>query len=159
MASRQMHGQTGTPLYRVWKNMKLRCLNPNATGYENYGGRGIQVCDEWMHDYQAFHDWAMAEGWTEDLQIERIENDDDYSPGNCTFIDRHLQQINRRNWQGSDYRGVCFHKQSGRWMAYLNTREGREYLGLHETSRSAAMARDNFIIDNQLPHPLGILSQ
>ena len=76
------HGQRHTRLYTTWSDMKYRCDNPHATGFENYGGRGIAMCDEWR-DFENFYDWAMNNGYRDDLTIDRINNDGDYTPDNC----------------------------------------------------------------------------
>lgn len=66
--------------------MKPRCLSPNDPHYKWYGGRGIIVCDEWKNSYENFRDWAMSNGYTDDLTIDRIDNDGNYEPSNCQFI-------------------------------------------------------------------------
>ena len=58
-----IHGLSRSPLYNVWNSMKSRCYNPSVKSYPNYGGRGITVCEEWRHDFQAFYNWAMSHGY------------------------------------------------------------------------------------------------
>ena len=92
------HGESHTRLYRIWNQMKQRCLNPNSPSYQNYGGRGILICREWLH-YENFRDWALFNGYNdeEDLTIERIHVDGNYEPDNCEWIPKKRQAENRRN--------------------------------------------------------------
>lgn len=90
------HGLTHTRLHRIWLNMKTRCFNPKFKQYENYMGRGITMCDEWRDSFKAFYDWAMANGYKDNLSIDRINNDGNYEPSNCRWADNYVQSGNRR---------------------------------------------------------------
>lgn len=92
----EMHGLSRHPLYFVWKNMLRRCSVPTANRYESYGGRGISVCKEWFSVVN-FVKWATTHGWKEGLQINRIDNDGNYSPANCNFVTPKHNTRNRRS--------------------------------------------------------------
>ena len=107
---RNMHGGSGDRLYRVWGGMRNRCYDKNRPEYPNYGGRGIRVCDEWLHDYAAFRDWAYANGYDpslsgKDCSIDRIDADGDYCPDNCRWVSMDIQAFNKRTTYRIEYRG------------------------------------------------------
>lgn len=91
------HGKSNTRLYYIWKHIKDRCYNKNGKRYEDYGGRGIAVCDEWKKDFQAFYNWAIKSGYQEGLTIDRIDVNDNYRPDNCRWTTMKVQQRNKRN--------------------------------------------------------------
>ena len=90
------HGLSRHPVYRVWKGIRNRCLNPDYNYWKDYGGRGITICDEWANDPAAFIAWALANGWAPGLEIDREDNDGNYTPGNCRFVTRLINQRNKR---------------------------------------------------------------
>jgi len=83
-------------LFGIRSSMIKRCTNPSCDRYKDYGGRGIKVCAEWMDDFDAFADWAKANGYEVGLTIDRINNDGDYEPDNCRWITKREQNRNKR---------------------------------------------------------------
>lgn len=82
------HGMSRTPLFSNWHSMKARCNNPNATGFDGHGGRGIKICKEWVNDFKAFSEWSFKNGYRSGMQLDRIDNDGDYCPENCQWLTR-----------------------------------------------------------------------
>ena len=91
------HGMTKTRLYVVWRGMKRRCYYPRESSFPHYGGRGITVCDEWNNSFEAFRDWAMANGYRDDLTLDRIDYNGNYEPSNCKWSTMEEQQNNKSN--------------------------------------------------------------
>ena len=83
-------------LYGVWCSMKSRCENPNRVKFKDYGHRGIKVCEEW-HDSWEFVKWALSNGYSKGLQLDRIDNNHGYSPSNCRWVTPKQNSRNRRN--------------------------------------------------------------
>lgn len=92
---RRIHGKTGTRLHVIWKNMRSRCNNPAHPGFATWGGRGVRICEAW-DDFTAFEAWAVANGYRDDLSIERLNVDGNYEPGNCAWATPLEQSVNRR---------------------------------------------------------------
>ena len=89
------HGLSKTRLYHIYHKMIDRCYNDNNQDYKYYGGRGIKICPEWLNDFVYFYTWANANGYEDNLTIERIDGDKGYSPENCCWITIVEQQHNK----------------------------------------------------------------
>lgn len=89
-------GNSRTRLYRIWSGMKSHCYNKNSLQYSRYGGRGISICDEWRNNYGAFKEWALDNGYTDSLSIDRVDNNSGYRPDNCRWATPKEQSNNLR---------------------------------------------------------------
>lgn len=148
------HGQSRlkNPLYTAWSNMKSRCSDPNAKYFPEYGGRGITVCSEWDNAFEPFQDWAHNNGYSKGLTLDRLDNSQGYSPNNCRWVTRTVQQRNRRSHKGSSsqYVGVSFIQRDQHWMAGIKIAGKAINLGSYPTELEAAKARDQYILNNNL---------
>lgn len=99
------HGWYGTRLYGIWHNIVDRCSNPKSLAYKHYGGRGIKMCKEWRENPSTFCEWAVANGYADNLTIDRIDNNKDYKPSNCRWVTNNAQQVNKRNNVTIEYNG------------------------------------------------------
>lgn len=93
---RRTHGLAGTRLHGIWNGMKNRCYNPNVKSFKNYGAKGVTVCDEWR-EFKSFYDWAVVNGYRDDLTIERKDPFGNYEPSNCEWIPKSEQAKNKRS--------------------------------------------------------------
>lgn len=93
----ETHNGVGTRLYRIWQGAKQRCYYKNAACFSRYGGRGIIVCKEWRDDFATFREWALNNGYSDDLTLDRIDVNGNYEPMNCRWITMRKQQNNRSN--------------------------------------------------------------
>lgn len=109
-AKHKIHNKFPTRLYYCWQDIKKRCSNINRKDYCYYGGRGITVCDEWKNDYCAFRDWAMNNGYRDDLTIDRIDVNGNYEPSNCRWVTMKEQARNRRLTRNENGRYISIYK-------------------------------------------------
>jgi len=145
-------------LGQVWINMLQRCHIKNNPQFKDYGGRGIFVCYEWKNNFDLFKDWALKNGYADDLFIDRIDNDKEYAPYNCRFTDRCTQNQNRRVYKtsSSNYRGVS--KYGNKWRSRISINGKRISLGVYDTKEEAAIAYNDYIAKNNLNYILNIIT-
>ena len=112
------HGMSGSRLYGCYKGMMSRCYRPKDIHYNAYGKRGITVCKEWKNKPKAFIEWALANGYSDDLTIERIDVNGNYEPSNCTWIPMIEQYDNKRQnvmieWNGERHNATYWARKFG----------------------------------------------
>lgn len=115
-----MHGLSKTRLYKILNGVKNRCYNENTDNYEYYGGRGIKVCEEWLHDFQTFYDWAMSSGYNDTLTIDRINVNGNYDSTNCRWVTPKQQANNKKNNVMLTYDGKT--QTMSQWSEELNVK-------------------------------------
>lgn len=110
-ANRTKHGEaynkqkkTTSRLYNIWLGIRARCNNKNNHKYSDYGGRGISICKEW-DSYEAFKNWAVSNGYADNLSIDRVDVNGNYEPSNCRWITQKEQMRNTRNNHLLTYNG------------------------------------------------------
>lgn len=107
------HGMSDTRLYNVWRSMKQRCYDKNCKAYKDYGARGIVVCDEWLHDFKAFYDWSIENGYDEtadrkECTLDRENVNGNYEPDNCRWVSMAIQCNNKTDNHILEYEGVSY---------------------------------------------------
>ena len=95
--STRSHGLSKTRLYRIWCKVKERCYNKKCKQYQYYGKRNIRVCNKWKQDFTEFKKWADVNGYDDKLSIDRINNNGNYEPNNCRWVNQKIQSSNRRD--------------------------------------------------------------
>jgi len=100
-----LHGNSKKRLYRIWRGMIKRTSNENVKEYHRYGGRGISICKEWRDNFESFEKWALENGYKDNLTIDRKNNDGNYSPENCRWVNWKVQESNRGDVKKYTYKG------------------------------------------------------
>lgn len=151
------HGLYHHPLYRRYRSMLDRCYYESSKRYDNYGGKGITVCDEWRNSFPEFVKWCDENGYKKEFKIDRIDINGNYDPSNCRFIDdfksnQNTSLIQKNNTSG--YRGVSWDKRSQKWLSQIVSNGKTNSLGRYNTTWEAAQAYNDFVIKNNTLHPL-----
>jgi hypothetical protein len=129
----KQHGFSQHPLYFRWRSIRERCHKSEHPDYPSYGGRGIKLCDEWLHDRTKFFEWALANGYDKKLQLDRIDNNKGYSPDNCRFVSPKVNSRNRNHYKHYTYNGItaCLYELVERFcpassphVIYMRVRNG-----------------------------------
>lgn len=103
-------------LIKIFNAMKQRCYNPNSTVYKNYGAKGIKICNEWLNNSRKFYEWAIQNGYKDNLTIDRIDVNGIYEPSNCRWATQIEQQNNRKNNHWIEFNGQ--RKTVAQWARY-----------------------------------------
>ena len=153
-AGRVTHGLTHNQFYKTWKNMMGRCYNLKNKHYQSYGGRGISVCTDWQ-DLENFVSWAEST-YIEGMTMDRINNDGNYEPTNIRWTTKTTQAVNQRVQKNntSGYVGIYWDISKNKWTAKVRSNNKLINIGRFKTIEEAVQARDNYIIENKLPHKL-----
>lgn len=111
------HGHSNTRLHKIWQNMRNRCHNSNAPDYKYYGSRGIKICEDWSN-FTVFELWAINNGYSDTLTLDRINVNGNYCPDNCRWVTRKEQSNNKRNLRMLEYKGET--RTLTQWSKILN---------------------------------------
>ena len=163
LGGQQHHGMHDTRVYRIFSAMQQRCYNQNHSAYQNYGGRGIKICDEWMNPINGrtkFLEWALSHGYRDDLSIDRIDCNGDYTPENCRWADRSLQGFNRRNANAiTNVRGVTYDRERNKYIVRICINKKQMNLGRYDKLEDAlayaytikGQGHKYILLENDLP--------
>lgn len=147
------HSMNSSRIYVTWANMKRRCINPRGKEKRIY--KNIELFAGW-YDFVSFLNWSMQNGYTDEVTIDRINPSLGYCPENCRFADYSTQSANRKitGKNKSGYIGISFEK--GSWVAKVQWRKIKYYLGRFNDPKEAAIVRDSYVIKHGLPHTLNV---
>lgn len=135
------HAKRYSRIYAIWCGIKSRCTNKNRKNYKNYGGRGITICEEWINDFINFYNWSMANGYRDDLTIDRIDVNGNYEPSNCRWVTMEIQAINKRIKNKYGINGICWNKRDNKFQVDIGVKGKIKHLGYYKTLEEAIKAR------------------
>ena len=152
----QKHKLSKHPLYQKYHYIKKRCDNPKSDGYKYYGERGITIYKQWRDNFISFYEYVMAlpNAMKPGYSIDRIDNNGNYEPCNIRWVEHYIQTANRRKQKSnkSGYSGI--YRKCNRWYSDITTNRERVYLGYFDKIKDAVEARNKYIRENNLSHPI-----
>lgn len=155
-----VHGMHNTRIYKIWQGIKSRTtMNTNSPSYKDYGGRGIKVCQDWLISFKTFY-IDMSDGYSDTLEIDRIDVNKGYCKDNCRWATGATQSQNTRilkKTNTSGYRGVSLRSDNGKFRTLISVNGIIIRLGQYNSAIDAARAYNNYVIVNNLEHPLNII--
>lgn len=159
--SKKRYGNELHPLYSRWLSMTQRCTNPNHKQYSDWGGRGITICE----DFKNFHTYVSIveslPNYNLALSLDRININLGYEKDNIRWVSNSIQIANQRsNSRGfNTFTGVNWSNSHKRWIARISLKGKSLFTKVCNTEEEALIYRNNFIIENKLPHPIQLFYQ
>lgn len=151
------HNLSKHPLYNVYTNIIYRLSSENTKNKASYSDKNINMCVEWRESPKAFIDWCESNGYSKGMEIDRRDNDLDYSPDNCRFTSRSVNARNTRKIMAtntSGYRGVSWNKQIGKWITQIRSYGKQRYLGCSNDAKVCAKLYDDYVLQHSLEHTI-----
>ena len=149
---KRTHGGKGTRLYTIWQNMRDRCNKAYSSSYKYYGEKGIKVCSEWNESFAVFREWANQNGYSEDLTLDRIDSDKDYTPDNCRWVTYNLQSANCNKAANKSSKYLGIDKQGSNYRLRVTWEGEVYYLGMYASEEEAVIARNEFLDNKNYEH-------
>lgn len=157
------HQHSYKNLYKRYNDMKSRCYNKNNCNFKYYGARGIKVCDEWLGEngYNNFEKWALENDYKKELSLDKIDNNGNYEPSNCRWVNKRIQNINKRpsTKNTSGFVGIGMHSSKTCYYGSVKINNKSYYTGSSKDIIIACIMRNNYIIDNNLDNQLNDLKK
>lgn len=158
MSGKPKHGYSRTRINQIWIDMRFRCRNPKSVNYKYYGGKGIRVCPEWddpKSGFAVFLKWAIENGYSDNLEIDRIDADGNYEPSNCKWSNHHQQNVHLSKPPGkSGFYGVSQCSNYQKWYGRAKQYGKTLYTGIANSPLEAAILREKYILEHGLDNRL-----
>lgn len=156
------HLMCNTRIYNTWRDMRHRCNCPTNHLFKYYGERGISVCEDWNdpeNGFVNFLDWALKNGYTDELTIDRIDVNGNYFPENCRWVSMSVQNANRRNTGKCEYIGVFLRSNKSSYCTQIKSNGKIIFSYSSRSKNECAKMRNEFIERNHLMHPLNEIKE